>query len=411
MFKFDWNAFLLANYRASCSLDASAGVASYEHGIRVAIMCRAVALALGFSQEQRVSLVTCALLHDIVNPPQYKIIGETIPNQEDLREHCLEGQDMLDRLPLPSPVDGFVTYHHELQDGLGPFGKKAGEIPFEASLIGLCGDLEMTVNFDGLSPVGLPLLRDSMETDAFKQFDPLAVRTLAKVLDGKLLHLLRSDILYAFWLDLPRYYAACDEIQTYRLGSYIAKLVGAQSEYTHLHSSQVANIIWHVGNMRGYDDATLALLFATASVHDCGKLSISGRLLDKKSKLTPVEMEIVQTHAALTLTVTRSVEGLEEAGAWAGNHHERLDGSGYPNGLTARELDEPSQLLAVCDVYEAVGARRPYHPRRSPKQIEYVMEGMAQSGKLNAQMVAQVCSLLQRYNPGEVPAPWQLQAV
>jgi HD-GYP domain-containing protein (c-di-GMP phosphodiesterase class II) len=410
MFKFSWNAFLLAIYRAGCSLDASSGTANPNHGLRVAIMCLAVGRALGFPRERMVSMVSCALLHDIVNPPEYKIVGETIPNVQHLQEHCTLGQEMLDYLPFPSPINNFIAYHHEFIDGSGPFGKRGEEIPFEASLICLCGSLEVTIDFDTLGTVGLALLSEALQTGAFDGFNTQAVRALAQVLDGRLLHLLRSDILYLFWEMLHPYEAICTGPQMYRLGSFMADLVGAQSDYTRVHSAQMANIAWQMGYQRGYDEQTLAMLFVAGCIHDAGKLSISGRLLDRQGKLSKPEMEVVQTHAMITRIVADSIGGFEDISAWAGNHHERLDGSGYPNGYNVHQLDEPSQLLAVCDVYEAVGASRPYHPQRTAREIFGTMHAMADQGKLNTQMATQACELLKTYPVGEVPAPWELAA-
>jgi HD-GYP domain-containing protein (c-di-GMP phosphodiesterase class II) len=365
----------------------------------------AVGKSLNFPEKRLQSLVACALLHDICSPPPYKVIGESVPSQECLQEHCRIGQSMLDLLPLPTPIDGFILYHHELADGSGAFGMSAEQVPFEASLICLCGFLDMTVDFDKIGPTGLPTLRKTLQYGDFDRFNPHAIKALLKVLDGKLLHLLRSDLTYLFWEAFPPCNLHLNNNALYKLGAFVAHLVGAQSEYTREHSLQVANIYWLLGRERGYDKNLLAELYLVGCMHDCGKLSLSGRLLDKKSRLDTVEMQIIETHAHLSQIVLRSIAGASPLCEWASNHHERLDGSGYPNGLRARELDEPSQLLAVCDVYEATGASRPYHPRRSPRQIRSIIGKMSDAGKLNPEMVAQACGVLGHYRPGHVPAP------
>jgi HD-GYP domain-containing protein (c-di-GMP phosphodiesterase class II) len=196
----------------------------------------------------------------------------------------------------------------------------------------------------------------------------------------------------------------------YDIGIFSCILMGAQSEYTRLHSEQVASIAWHLGRERGYDDDLLARLYLAASLHDCGKLTISGQMLDKVEELSRPEMEVIKSHALISFLEIKETSGMKEIATWAGNHHERLDGSGYPNGYCAAELDEISQLLEVCDVYEAAGSARPYHPRRRTAEVEQIIRAMADDHKLNAEMTEQACETLHRYRIGKVPPPLQVDS-
>ena len=89
-----------------------------------------------------------------------------------------------------------------------------------------------------------------------------------------------------------------------------------------------------------------------ALLHDIGKLAISNRILDKAGALTAAEPAVVRQHPR-TAQILERVPGFERLAALASAHHERLDGGGYPRGLTADELDLPMRVLAVADVYEA----------------------------------------------------------
>jgi HD-GYP domain-containing protein (c-di-GMP phosphodiesterase class II) len=93
-----------------------------------------------------------------------------------------------------------------------------------------------------------------------------------------------------------------------------------------------------------------------------GKLALSNQILDKPGPLSPEEFARVREHPVVTERILARVPGCEHLVDLAGAHHERLDGSGYPRGLTEREMTTPMRLLAVVDVYEALTSDRPYRP-------------------------------------------------
>jgi HD-GYP domain-containing protein (c-di-GMP phosphodiesterase class II) len=103
-------------------------------------------------------------------------------------------------------------------------------------------------------------------------------------------------------------------------------------------------------------------------LHDIGKLAISNRILDKPDKLTDEEFRAIKTHPVHTLRILERAPCFSELADLAANHHEKLDGSGYPRGLDAGDLDLPMRVLAMADVYEALTADRPYRPPLAPEE-------------------------------------------
>jgi HD-GYP domain-containing protein (c-di-GMP phosphodiesterase class II) len=108
-------------------------------------------------------------------------------------------------------------------------------------------------------------------------------------------------------------------------------------------------------------------MLRAALLHDIGKLAISSRILDKPDKLTDEEFRAIQTHPVHTLRILHRAPCFAPLADLAANHHEKLDGSGYPRSLEACHLDLPMRVLAVADVYEALTADRPY---RGPLPVE-----------------------------------------
>ena len=121
----------------------------------------------------------------------------------------------------------------------------------------------------------------------------------------------------------------------------------------------------------------------SAPLHDTGKIKIPDNILNKPGRFTPEEYEIMKTHAALGKEIIdkaiSTVEGesyLREASNMAGYHHERWDGTGYPNGLKGEEIPLSARIMAVADVFDALASKRVYKPAFSMEEaIKIIEEG------------------------------------
>jgi putative nucleotidyltransferase with HDIG domain len=153
-----------------------------------------------------------------------------------------------------------------------------------------------------------------------------------------------------------------DDERLDRIAEAFATVVDAKSPYTASHSAGVAEIAEGLASVMGLDPAARRLLRRAGLLHDVGKLGVSNRILDKPGQLTPGEWEAIKLHPALSVRILSPVEALRDVARVSGVHHERLDGGGYPWGLSGSQLDQPSRVLQVADVAEALSAERPYRP-------------------------------------------------
>jgi HD-GYP domain-containing protein (c-di-GMP phosphodiesterase class II) len=153
-----------------------------------------------------------------------------------------------------------------------------------------------------------------------------------------------------------------DEDHQLQIATAFAAIVDAKSPWTYFHSDRTSLIATNMGAALGLDAAELGDLRRMALLHDIGKLAVSNRILDKPSELTAAEFARVKEHPLFTRWVLERVSCFEALAPVAAAHHERLDGSGYPSGLTAGDLTLAMRVLAVADVYEALTASRPYRP-------------------------------------------------
>ncbi len=140
------------------------------------------------------------------------------------------------------------------------------------------------------------------------------------------------------------------------------------------HSINVALIARILGTWLKYDDETLDQLTITGLLHDIGKLKIPANILEKPGKLTDIEFEVIKTHPRMgydSLTRFNLDERILNAVL---HHHERSDGSGYPDRLKGSEIDDFTMIIAVADVYDAMTAARKYREPLCPFQVIALFE-------------------------------------
>ena len=139
-----------------------------------------------------------------------------------------------------------------------------------------------------------------------------------------------------------------------------------------------------------FDTTTKYKLLIASDLHDLGKLAISNTILDKPGTLTTEEFETIKMHPVVTRSCLQELSGLEDISNWAGNHHEKLDGSGYPNKLHANELDFPSRLICCLDIYQALREKRPYRNAINHTNAIAILYEMAESGQIDKQIVKDI---------------------
>jgi HD-GYP domain-containing protein (c-di-GMP phosphodiesterase class II) len=129
-----------------------------------------------------------------------------------------------------------------------------------------------------------------------------------------------------------------------------------------------------IGERTGFSGDALRRTRRAGLLHDIGKVGISNRILDKNGALTAEERALVQQHPAFTWEILSRVPAFSDFASQAAAHHEKLDGSGYPNGLRGDSLDPLARALVVADIYEALTADRPYRAGMTPEQALSILE-------------------------------------
>ncbi len=161
-----------------------------------------------------------------------------------------------------------------------------------------------------------------------------------------------------------------DERHVRVLATALARAVDAKDSYTRSHCETVANLCARIGLELGLGPERLRRLRLAGLLHDVGKIGIADAILQKPGPLTAGEYEVMKTHSILGHSIVHAAE-LDEEAHWILHHHERVDGGGYPDGLTGDAIPLESRIILVADAFEAITADRPYRPRRSvPEAVD-----------------------------------------
>lgn len=145
----------------------------------------------------------------------------------------------------------------------------------------------------------------------------------------------------------------------------VIRSLGVASEYrdneTGLHIMRMTNFAQAIAKALGLPASQRELLYIAAPMHDVGKIGIADAVLLKPGKLTPEEFEIMKTHTDIGATILKGKDELIVAARdIAGSHHERWDGTGYPQGLRGQEIPLLARICSVADVFDALTSSRPY---------------------------------------------------
>jgi HD-GYP domain-containing protein (c-di-GMP phosphodiesterase class II) len=282
-------------------------------------------------------------------------------------------------LGLPPEVRDCVAQTFERWDGKGmPSGLKSEQILVPARVVNLA-DVVAAFHRAGGVDAAVAVARERSGT----QFDPALVDCFldrhADVLDG--LETIRAwDEVIA--LD-PRLGAPLTDAQLDRVLEAFADFADLKSPDRIGHSRGVAALAESAAQAAGLSDADAALLRRAGLVHDIGMIGVSSEVWMETKPWTLAQRERAQTHPYLTERMLARVPALADVARIAAMHHERLDGSGYPHGLTRDAIPIPARILAAADVYQALRQDRPHRPAMSADAARTELCAEATAGRLD----------------------------
>ena len=142
----------------------------------------------------------------------------------------------------------------------------------------------------------------------------------------------------------------------------LEKTVEIRDPYTAGHQRRVADLAWHIAEDMGLSIDRIDGIRITGIIHDIGKIHIPAEILSKPKALTSIEFSLIKTHPQVGADILEAIEFPWPVEKIVLQHHERVDGSGYPHGLFKKDILLESRIIGVADVVEAMASHRPYRP-------------------------------------------------
>lgn len=346
----------------------------YDHGPRVAHLARQIGREMGLTERDVAELMFASVLCDAgmvglaeeawENPVAH-LDRET---RARVQLHPIRSEAAVTAIPHLEGVAPLVRYHHEWWDGSGyPDGLSGREIPIGACILRLADTVAaLGENRPQRPPCSAAEIRRIVEQGHAVEFCPDVAKTFLHLYDRRLMPDFHAPtfqrVLVAAAQELlPPQISPLSGDQLLEL---LSTLIDAKDPYTAGHSRRVAILSVACANQLGFDDETLETVWAAAYLHDLGKLSVPLRVLAKKSTLDEDEFAEVQLHASVGASILERIPSLRHLSPGARYHHERWDGSGYPEGLKGDQIPLLAQVLAVGDSYDAMTSDRAYRPSR-----------------------------------------------
>ena len=173
----------------------------------------------------------------------------------------------------------------------------------------------------------------------------------------------------------------------------LANALEAKDHYTRGHSERVARMAGRLARARSLSDSFVQTVAQAGLLHDLGKIGIPEAILRKPAPLTGPEWEAMRQHPVVGAQIVAPLEFFAEGAIIVRHHHERVDGSGYPDGLAGEAIPLGARIVAIADVYDALTPDRPYRPRLSHAQA--IDQLRAQAGRtLDSELIETFCALL-----------------
>ncbi|OBB64819.1 LuxR family transcriptional regulator [Mycobacterium sp. 852014-50255_SCH5639931] len=303
-----------------------------------------------------------------------------------IHSHCTSAAVLADRIGLGPNVQAAVSFAFERYDGGGlPAGAQGDEIPIQMRIAQLADMVEVHHRTYGVAGA-VAMVRDRRGG----QFDPQVADAVLRHAEEILAGPPAGDAWAAALAAAPDRHRRLDDQSLDALLVALGDFVDLKCPFTLGHSRAVARLAGDAARAAGLDAHAVALTRRAGHVHDLGRIGVSNQIWSRQGSLTSSEFERVRLHPYLTVRILNQVPGLRQLAEVAGNHHECLDGSGYPRGLAGPALGPPDRILAAAVCYQSACEPRPYREQMSPDAAARRLRGRAQAGELDSVAVEAV---------------------
>ena len=367
-----------------------------DHHQQTAYLAYQIGAEMGIETEDLHMIISSALLHDVgtIVMPQKKNLLEY---EEHRREIARIGAGMIRDLKPFESIAGIIELCQNSYQENERFARTEGcRKMLQGNGIRQCLAIAETIHMaDIISAVWdndadilnqVPRIREGIASGRGTEFSDRAVDAF-----------LRMSRREYVWMDfalnpsfLDYFVGDMHEVsltQAVGLTRLMSRIIDFRSSFTAMHSAGVAASAKALAELAGMDSESCLKMEIAGNLHDVGKLRVPNEILEKPGKLTEEEFNKVKEHPYYTRLILMDVEGFEEIADWAGFHHEKLNGKGYPFHFDESTLSFGSQIMTVADIFSAITEDRPYRKPMSREMAMRIMWENVGRGEINREIV------------------------
>lgn len=359
-----------------------------QHQLRTAYISWKIGEAAKMTSANLEPVFVAALLHDIgALTPEDKVSIHCGAYERDLDQHCRWGEKVLRRNPFFDLAGRIVRQHHTHWQASRQ--SQEMELARQAQILYLADVIERAISRKQYILHQDHEIVARITAKAGTEFDPLLVEAFRSLAGRE-----------EFWLDLasPRMSDLLLEHAPFRdqmipqtsflaVAELVRDITDFRSPFTSTHSTGVSAAAVFISKLVGLSEPEIELMRIVGALHDLGKMAVPNAILEKKGPLTAAEFAVMRQHTYHTYTILLRTGFSQFVAEWAGFHHERLNGSGYPFHIKADHLTVGSRIIAVADIFTALAEDRPYRRGLSGEQTIEVLRVLVEREAIDARLV------------------------
>jgi HD-GYP domain-containing protein (c-di-GMP phosphodiesterase class II) len=356
-----------------------------SHQQRVCLISVQMGRHLGISAEDYRDLFAAALIHDIGAIPLQERLSLLEFEDSAAQWHAELGAVLIKQFAPLAHLAPIIRHHHDAWNNESDGATQTAAIPFLSQLIHVADRAEVLIQRSENILADRAGIQEKISRHAGSMFNPAIVSAFMAIsardrfwLDLKSR---RLDLLLHAQAPIGPVLLGLDRMV--ELARFFALVIDCRSHFTATHSAGVATTAFELAQLFGMDANGQKKILVAGYLHDIGKLAISPALLEKSTALDPAEFALMRSHAYLGQEALSHVAGLAEIARWGSSHHERLDGTGYPDQLGAADLSLPARIIQIADVFTALREDRPYRAAMDLAETITVIAKQVALGKLD----------------------------
>lgn len=358
-----------------------------NHHERTSYIAGAIAKNAGYSVDQQHLLMIAGALHDIgvLFEEEFTELHQFPERQDVIHRHSIAGAELLSVFNKLWPISSIVRCHHvnwNYGRGMSFMGEA---VPDSAHLLHLADRIDaMMDRTRNIHEIKIKVLR-MVKSASGSVFKPEHVELFLKIAEKDyfwfdIMSLNRYDVFKENFSPNPILLKAGDFLE---LSKLISHIIDFRCKFTATHSASTAAVASYLAKKLGMSENECQCMEFAGYMHDVGKLSVPLDVVYKNGKLDESESVSMKEHVYHSFNIFNSLKAYQNAKDWAGLHHERLDGSGYPFGLTGKDIPLGARIMAIADVFSALLEDRPYRTRMEKEEALSTMQEMVNTNKLD----------------------------